>query len=235
MTFQPITPRLSMLRLGMVNCYLYESARGPILIECGNPGDGPKILAALQQRNHNPADLSIIATHLHVDHIGALAALQAAGAPAAYMSPLDGAAVAQGSWIRPMHFAGPFAWFEDDINRCMVASQRGAPASIQPDATDGVVLYDELTVIATPGHSMGHISLYSPADGGVLICGDAAVHFTAQPNISFLYEDKMAAIESFKRLGALSFAHAVFGHGKPLIGIADAAFRQRVARFTRNA
>jgi len=233
MTFQPITPRLSMLRLGMVNCYLYESARGPILIDCGNPGDGPKILAALQQRNHNPADLSIIATHLHVDHIGALAALQAAGAPAAHMSPLDGAAVAQGTWMRPMHFAGPFAWFEDGINRRMVASQRGAPASVQPDASDGVVLDDELTVIATPGHSMGHISLYSPADGGVLICGDAAVHFTAQPNISFLYEDKMAAIESFTRLGALSFAHAVFGHGKPLIGAAATAFRQRIARLRR--
>ncbi|MFN7471806.1 MAG: MBL fold metallo-hydrolase [Roseiflexaceae bacterium] len=235
MTFQPITPRLSMLRLGMVNCYLYESTRGPILIDCGNPGDGPKILAALQQRNHNPADLSIIATHLHVDHIGALAALQAAGAPAAHMSPLDGAAVAQGNWMRPMHFAGPFAWFEDGINRRMVASQRGAPASVQPDATDGVVLCDELTVIATPGHSMGHISLYSPADGGVLICGDAAVHFTAQPNISFLYEDKMTAIESFKSLAALSFAHAVFGHGKPLIGAADTVFRQRVARFTGDA
>ena len=168
-----------MLRLGMVNCYLYESARGPILIDCGNPGDGPKILAALQQRNHYPADLCIIATHLHVNHIGALTALQTAGAPAAHMSPLDGAAVAQGSWIRPMHFAGPFAWFEDDINRRMVASQRGAPARVQADATDGIVLCDELTVIATPGHSMGHISLYSPADGGVLICGDAAVHFTA--------------------------------------------------------
>ena len=234
MTFQPITPRLSMLRLGMVNCFLYEGTHGPILIDCGNPGDGPKILAALQQRNHNPADLSIIATHLHVDHIGALAALQAAGAPAAHMSPLDGAAVAQGTWMRPMHFAGPFAWFEDGINRRMVASQRGAPASIQPDATDGVVLCDELTIMATPGHSMGHISLYSPADGGVLICGDAAVHFTAQPNISFLYEDKMAAIESFTRLGALSFAHAVFGHGKPLIGAAATAFRQRIARFGRD-
>ena len=230
MTFQPLTPRLSMLRLGMVNCYLYEAANGPILIDCGNPGDGPKILAALQQRNHYPADLCIIATHLHVDHIGALAALQTAGAPAAHMSPLDGAAVAQGSWIRPMHFAGPFAWFEDGINRRMVASQRGAPASIQPDAIDGAVLCDELTVIATPGHSMGHISLYSPADGGVLICGDAAVHFTAQPNISFLYEDKLAAIESFKRLSALSFAHAVFGHGKPLIGAADTAFTLRAAR-----
>ena len=229
MTFQPLTPRLSMLRLGMVNCYLYESARGPILIDCGNPGDGPKILAALQQRNYHPGAVRIVATHLHIDHIGALAALQTAGAPAAHMSPLDGAAVAQGSWIRPMHFAGPFAWFEDGINRRMVPSQRGAPASIQPDATDGVVLYDELTVIATPGHSMGHISLYSPADGGVLICGDAAVHFTAQPNISFLYEDKTTAIESFKRLAGMSFTHAVFGHGKPLIGAADRAFNLRAS------
>jgi glyoxylase-like metal-dependent hydrolase (beta-lactamase superfamily II) len=234
MSFQPLTPRLSMLRLGMVNCYLYEAANGPILIDCGNPGDGPKILAALRQRNYHPSAVRLVATHLHIDHIGALHALQAAGAPAAVMSPADGAAVAQGIWMRPMHFAGPFAWFEAGINRSMVSSQRGAPVNIQPDASDRAVLFDELTVIATPGHTLGQISLYSPADGGILICGDAAVHFTAQPNISFLYEDKTTAIESFKRLAGMSFAVAVFGHGKPLIGAADAAFRQRVARFTRN-
>jgi len=234
MSFQPLTPRLWMLRLGLVNCYLYEAATGPILIYCGNPGDGPKILAALRQRNYHPSAVRLVATHLHIDHIGALHALQAAGAPAAVMSPADGAAVAQGIWMRPMHFAGPFAWFEAGINRSMVSSQRGAPVNIQPDASDRAVLFDELTVIATPGHSLGQISLYSPADGGILICGDAAVHLTPLPNISFLYEDRMTAIESFERLAGLSFSHAVFGHGKPLIAAADAAFRQRVARFTRN-
>ena len=234
MHFQQITPRLSMLTLGMVHCYLFEGAYGPILIDCGNPGDGPKILAALAQRKHRPADLRIVATHLHIDHVGALSELQAAGSPAAVMSPNDAEAVAHGIWMRPMHFAGPFGWFEDGINRRMIASQRGPSAQTRPEGVDGVVLFDELTVIATPGHSLGQISLYSPVDGGILICGDAAVHFTAQPNISFLYEDRMTAIESFERLAGLSFAHAVFGHGKPLIGTADAAFRQRVARFTRS-
>jgi glyoxylase-like metal-dependent hydrolase (beta-lactamase superfamily II) len=218
----------------MVHCYLFEGAHGPILIDCGNPGDGPKILAALAQRKHRPADLRIVATHLHIDHVGALSELQAAGSPAAVMSPNDAEAVAHGIWMRPMHFAGPFGWFEDGINRRMIASQRGPSAQTRPEGVDGVVLFDELTVIATPGHSLGQISLYSPVDGGILICGDAAVHFTAQPNISFLYEDKTLALRSFRRIAELTFEHAVFGHGKPLIGTADAAFRQRVARFTRS-
>jgi uncharacterized protein YhaN len=37
-------------------------------------------------------------------------------------------------------------------------------------------------------------------------------------------------LRSFQRLAALNFAHAVFGHGKPLIGAADGAFRARAAR-----
>ncbi len=102
------------------------------------------------------------------------------------MSPNDSEAVAHGIWMRPMHFAGPFGWFEDGINRRMIASQRGPSAQTRPDGVDGVVLFDELTVIATPGHSLGQISLYSPVDGGILVRGYAAVHFTAQPNISFL-------------------------------------------------
>ncbi len=228
--FQQITPHLSMLTLGMVHCYLFEGVQGPILIDCGNPGDGPKILAALAHRNYIPADLRIVATHLHIDHVGALSELQAAGSPAAVLSPNDAEAVAHGIWMRPMHFAGPFGWFEDGINRRMALSQRGPMVQTIPAGVDGVVLFDELTVIATPGHSMGQISLYSPVDGGILVCGDAAVHFTAQPNISFLYEDKGAAIMSFQRLAALNFAHAAFGHGKPLIGAADGAFRARAAR-----
>lgn len=233
MTFQFVTERLSMLPLGMVNCYLYRATTGPVLIDCGNPGDGPTILAALATAGVAIPDLRIIATHLHVDHIGALAELQAAGAGAAQMHPADAPLVSEGIRMRSMHFAGPFEWFAGSINRRMAVMPRGPHANVTADATDGAVLAGELTVIATPGHAAGQISLYSTHDGGVLITGDAAVHFTSQPNISFLYEDKAAAIASFLRIAAMTFEHAVFGHGKPLVGGADRAFRRRAARLSR--
>lgn len=233
MTFQKVTDCLSILPLGMVNCYLYRATSGPVLIDCGNPGDGPAIMAALSAAGVSVTDVQIIATHLHIDHIGALPELQGAGAGAAHMHPIDAVMVSEGIRMRPMHFAGPFEWFAGSINRRMAVMPRGPQAAIIADATDGAILVGELTVIATPGHAAGQISLYSPRDGGVLITGDAAVRFTAQPNLSFLYEDKALAIESFQRIAELTFEHAVFGHGKPLVGGADRAFRRRAARLSR--
>ena len=231
MQFRALSPHLSVKQLGMVHVALVKTPQGPILIDTGNPGDGPLLSAALAAEGIALATLTIVITHHHIDHIGGLAALQSAGAPSALMSPIDGSDAAQGIRMRPMHFAGPFEWFRSGINRRMAAAPLGPPVAVVPDAVAGMVINDTLHVVATPGHSSGQISLWSPLDGGFLVCGDAAVNFGGTPNISFLYEDKARAVESFVQLQQLQCDIAVFGHGAPIVTRAAARFARR--RFSR--
>ncbi|HXA54215.1 MAG TPA: MBL fold metallo-hydrolase [Solirubrobacteraceae bacterium] len=78
------------------------------------------------------------------------------------------------------------------------------------------------TVLQTPGHSVGHISLWRESDR-VLIVGDVLgnIHFiTGMPGLhlppDLFTPDPARNRESARRLAALEPALACFGHGKPL-------------------
>ena len=80
-----------------------------------------------------------------------------------------------------------------------------------------------LRIIATPGHTAGHISVLD-AVGGLLVAGDAingAGDGVVGPNPRFT-ADMGTAIESAIKLGSLTYEIVVFGHGDPVEGGADA-------------
>lgn len=92
-------------------------------------------------------------------------------------------------------------------------------------AADGAEIFG-LRVVATPGHTAGHIALFEPSIG-TLFVGDAAFNnndaltavnpmFTADPATAIASFRKMAAIQGFET--------AMFGHGNPIEGGAAAAF-----------
>ena len=74
-----------------------------------------------------------------------------------------------------------------------------------------------LRVIATPGHTPGHVCVFDPA-GSLLILGDAMNNIgskLAGPNPQ--YTGAMTqANQSVKKLAKLTFQRAVFGHGEPI-------------------
>jgi len=73
-----------------------------------------------------------------------------------------------------------------------------------------------LRVIATPGHTPGHISVFDPA-GSLLILGDAMTNIDKLSGSDPQYTADMAqAQESVKKLAKLKFERAVFGHGEPI-------------------
>jgi len=83
-----------------------------------------------------------------------------------------------------------------------------------------------LDIVATPGHTPGHISVLDPV-ARFLIAGDA---LNGEPDGSGVlgpnpgFSDDMAtAIESARKLGMLEYDDAYFGHGEPLLGGASAA------------
>ncbi|MCI0528740.1 MAG: MBL fold metallo-hydrolase, partial [Nitrospira sp.] len=81
-----------------------------------------------------------------------------------------------------------------------------------------------LQIIATPGHTPGHICVFDPV-GSLLVVGDAMNNINNKLGGSNpQYTTDMAqAIESVKKLAALKFEKAVFGHGDPIEQGASAA------------
>ncbi len=86
-----------------------------------------------------------------------------------------------------------------------------------------------LQIVATPGHTPGHVSVYDPA-GGLLIAGDAlnggdamggAAGKVAGPNPQFT-PDMATAEDSVRKLAQLTYDTLLFGHGEPVVGNASA-------------
>jgi glyoxylase-like metal-dependent hydrolase (beta-lactamase superfamily II) len=104
-----------------------------------------------------------------------------------------------------------------------------AAQNIQP-AADGDEVFG-LRIVATPGHTAGHISVYDP-HASALILGDAAVNVggtLAAPSERFT-ADMAQAQESLRKIAGLAFETAWFMHGEPIQGGASAAFAGLVAR-----
>ncbi len=97
----------------------------------------------------------------------------------------------------------------------------GSSRPITP-VTDGDDVFG-LEIVATPGHTEGHISVLDPA-GGVLVVGDAlnggdttggAPGTVAGPNPQFS-SDMATANETVRKLAGLRFETLLFGHGEPI-------------------
>lgn len=74
-----------------------------------------------------------------------------------------------------------------------------------------------LRVVATPGHTPGHVSVLDP-DAGVLVVGDALVGRdggVAGPDPGFT-ADLPTARASVRKLAGLDFDTVLFGHGEPV-------------------
>ncbi len=95
--------------------------------------------------------------------------------------------------------------------------------------TEGIVVADgetvfDLEIIATPGHTPGHIAVLDPA-GGILVAGDALNGadggvIGANPDFS---EDMQLANASIRRLAGFDYDVVLFGHGEPLLEAGSSA------------
>jgi glyoxylase-like metal-dependent hydrolase (beta-lactamase superfamily II) len=88
--------------------------------------------------------------------------------------------------------------------------------------SDGDTVFG-LRIVATPGHTAGHVAVFDEA-GGVLVAGDALNTSDGNvtgPNPSFT-SDMTTAMASLAKLGALRFETLLVGHGEPITAGASA-------------
>ena len=114
------------------------------------------------------------------------------------------------------------------------AGEADIPAIQSPRALQAIGDGDEvfgLQIIATPGHTPGHISVLD-LGGGFLVAGDALTtdaNGVAGPNEGFT-ADLAQAHDSVRKLAQLTFADVLAGHGDPVLGDGDAQVAALAAR-----
>src|SRR3972149_1749448 len=86
----------------------------------------------------------------------------------------------------------------------------------------------------TPAHTPGHLAFLLARDGGVLFAGDAAANVIrlGMP-IGMFTADREQAKESVRKLAALEFEVACFGHGRVLKGEANLRVRRLAGELAR--
>jgi glyoxylase-like metal-dependent hydrolase (beta-lactamase superfamily II) len=160
------------------------------LIDTGVAGCDLQIFDAIRSAGRDPREIDmIILTHSHPDHIGSAEAIQRSTGCIIAAHP------AERAWIEDV----------DQQNRERpvpgFASLVGGSVQIDRELTDGDLIVPDgnrnlaMTVIHTPGHSKGSISLFMQ-DQGVLFSGDAI----PVPGDLPVYDDAVATVRSIQKL-----------------------------------
>ena len=204
----------------VVNAYVVN-ADVLTLVDTGTPGGAGALLAAVRAVGREPSDVGrILVTHRHADHVGNAAELaRETGAPV-HVAPLEAPFVRDGGEQPRPSAATP-------MGRVLVPYVKVAlpwaltPTPVEESLRDGEAV-GSFRVIATPGHTAGHVSLLWE-ERGVLFTADAAANITGVgPHPAA--DDPATARESFRKLGTLSFDAACFGHGRTIPSGASGRF-----------
>jgi glyoxylase-like metal-dependent hydrolase (beta-lactamase superfamily II) len=208
-----VAPNVHQITLNFVNAFLIVDEDGLTLIDTGMPGSDKKILEYLSGIERLPNNLKrIILTHSDIDHVGGLAMLKAATGARSYANSIEAGAIAQGRSTRQLKPLGVRTMLFKILNRFFKAK----PARIDEMLSEGQRLpaLGGLQVVNTPGHTPGHISLFSPS-AKVLFAGDSMRssddRLTPSPLANTWDEAKMR--ESIKIQAALGAEIVCVGHG----------------------
>lgn len=217
------------IRHGWSNCFLIETAEDLVLIDTGRPNFLPSFDTAFAQIGREVQHLNhIVLTHAHPDHTGNARALQQASGAKIWAHPATAELLAQGRTFEPYTpRPDPIGWI---VEKTVVsrAERHLEPIQVDHEIHEGdcLPLAGGLQVLATPGHSRGHIALLSPLLGGTLFVGDAMVNL---PWLHYPYvaEDWPTARASAARLAELNANAVYFGHGAPLLQDASERLKRR--------
>ncbi|MCS7025164.1 MAG: MBL fold metallo-hydrolase [Bryobacteraceae bacterium] len=220
--------------LSSVNVYLIPLETGFLLVDCGL-GTAESLASLETQLAQLGVSWSqireIFLTHTHPDHVGQAPRLLAlTGAKISMHSDEKEqlARIARGPANQP-------AWLDEALRRAgvpraLVEGIEAAFARIKPNFPDlepdrvwrgGEILetsLGELELIPTPGHSPGHLCLYSKQHR-TLFCGDHMLK-EITPNIGWLDgRDALGEfLASLERVAELEVDTLLPGHGEPFHG-----------------
>lgn len=230
------------LTVGSANCYLVRAPDGDVLVDTAHaePAARDGLAAALRLAGSDPLAIrGVVLTHGHYDHSGNAIELRRGGAWLAVHAR-------DREWLTGGRAQGDT---EDAVHALCLRS--GIPAAELPvpyAAREAVPpvgaelehidlgareVLDlggvEAVVLATPGHTAGHIALAVP-ERGVVLTGDtlfargSAVHFLdEEPDAPSDHDPVGDSLATFDRLAELADLLALPGHGEPVTDVRQRA------------
>lgn len=230
-----IAPDLAIRRLAVANVAfcgsLLAGDRHWVLIDTGVSGFGTRIKEIAEERFGKAArPAAIVLTHAHFDHVGDLQKLAESWDVPIYAHPLEFPYLngsASYPHAAPEGSGGLFGHLSSFFPRSPVNVRKW----LQPLPEDGTV--PEMPGwrwIHTPGHSVGHVSLWRAADK-VLLAGDAVITtdqssaysiLTQKPEMhgppEYFTADWTSAKASVQKLADLEPELLATGHGQAMRG-----------------
>jgi glyoxylase-like metal-dependent hydrolase (beta-lactamase superfamily II) len=218
MELDQINSWLWRLHTPVVQAYAVRERDGFNLIDTSTAGEEGAILELLATLERETPDgvrvYDILLTHGHDDHVGSAAALADRTGGRVIASREEAAAI-RGDRTAPPPVLSD--WEIPLFNEVTATVPRAR--SLVPDRL--VVDLEQLgwqrdaTVVATPGHTPGHISVWFDRDR-VLVAGDALASYDGRPIVGVFNSDPRAATSSARHLATLDAEVVCFGHGEPL-------------------
>jgi glyoxylase-like metal-dependent hydrolase (beta-lactamase superfamily II) len=209
----------------VVNVLLLENDDGYTLVDTGVAGSVGRIRDAIGALGAGPEDLRrVFITHQHDDHTGGLEGILEWAPHAEVGATEHEAEVIEGR--------RPFDPPNNAFLRYMMRNAKGPGVRVRKVLREGD-LVSGFRLIATPGHTRGHVSMLRDADG-LLFTADAFGHL---PGVGLrvgvlkpLCNDPPLAKRSAEKLLNEDFATVVPAHGPVIRAGARAALHDAVER-----
>lgn len=224
------TNLIQLTRLGFVNCYLVRENDGFTLVDTTMPGGAKGVLSAAKAAGAPVR--RIVLTHAHGDHVGSLDKLseQLGRGVEVAISERDARFLEGDKSLDPKE---PQSKLSGSYPKCSKRPER----RLGPEDRVG-----SLEVVATPGHTPGHISLWDVRQG-ILIAGDAfstlgGVSTASRinprfPLVGLATWDRPTAQRSAEAVRILAPSLLATGHG-PVIQNPQAAIDEAIASGARS-
>ena len=238
-----IAPGVYVLAVGKgfmrANVYFVRSGPSWVLVDAGSPGCAAPIREAAESLfGVGLAPVSILITHDHPDHVGAVRELIKVWGCPAYAHP-DEMVMVRGDMATFREYGHPLdRWVVLPMLRLM-GKKRGGAIMSKAGVADLVQAFDpaaappglpDWEAVLSPGHTPGHVAFFRRSDR-VLISGDALLTMKFTSPVGFLTErqtvsgppwyvtwDRRAARVAVTGLAKLEPLVLAGGHGIPMSG-----------------